>query len=135
MCLNVKYPCSICNKNVQNNHLAIECSNCNLWSHIKCNNIDRNQYKCYQENPDETFFCLMCIEEEIPFTKLHDNEFESFLKFDNLRSVKDSKFLLWCRNKSHVNQTVTNTTVAGGEVHVRRGKTDERESVKIQHES
>ena len=41
--------------------------------------------------------------------------------------------LIWCRNKSHVNQTVTNTTVAGGEVHVRRGKTDGRESVKIQH--
>ena len=36
----------------------------------------------------------MCIEEEIPFTKLNYNEFESFLKFDNLGSVKDNNFLL-----------------------------------------
>ena len=36
----------------------------------------------------------MCIEEVIPFTKLNDNGFESFLKFDNLGSVKDSNFLL-----------------------------------------
>ena len=39
------------------------------------NYINRNQYKCYQENPDETFLCLKCVEEEIPFTKLNDNEF------------------------------------------------------------
>ena len=36
----------------------------------------------------------MCIEEEIPFTKLIDNEFESFLNFDTLGSVKYSNFLL-----------------------------------------
>ena len=85
----VKYPCSICSNNVHNNHLAIECSNCNLWSHIKCNNISRKQYKFYQENADEIFFCLKCLEEEIPFTKLNDNEFETFLKFDIVESEND----------------------------------------------
>ena len=91
---NVKYPCSICQKNVQNNHLAIECSSCNLWSHIKCNNINKTRYKFFQENPDEIFFCLNCLEEEIPFTKLNDNEFETFLKLDILESVNDSNIQL-----------------------------------------
>ena len=78
----IKYPCSKCSKNVQNNHLAIECSNCLFWSHIKCNGIDRKQYKFHQENPDEMFICLKCLEDEVPFTKLNDNEFDTFLKFD-----------------------------------------------------
>ena len=36
------FPCSVCRKNVNNNHLAIFCTHCNHWSHNICNNIDKN---------------------------------------------------------------------------------------------
>ena len=70
--LKLKYPCSVCHKNVNKNHKAIESTNCYSWSHIKCNNVDQKQYNFYQNNPDETFNCLSCLEDIIPFTKLND---------------------------------------------------------------
>ena len=101
----IEYPCSKCTRNVQNNHLAIECSSCNLWSHIKCNNISRKQYKFFQENTNETFFCLKCLENEIPFSKLNDNEFESFLKYEVLESENNINIRL---NTSPAQQTIIN---------------------------
>ena len=49
--LKLKYPCSVCHKNVNKNHKAIEYTNFYSWSHIKCNNGDQKQYNFYQNNP------------------------------------------------------------------------------------
>ena len=38
------------------------------------------QYRLHQQNPDLPFFCLKCKEDNIPFTKLNDYEFFSFIK-------------------------------------------------------
>ena len=32
----IKYPCSSCGKAVANNHNALNCDTCHLWTHIKC---------------------------------------------------------------------------------------------------
>ena len=53
---NIEFPCSVCNQNVNNNHLAILCTNCDLWSHNRCNDINKNQYREYQLNKDLSFF-------------------------------------------------------------------------------
>ena len=74
------YPCSVCGKNVNNNHLAIECTHCNFWSHNKCNNIDKKQYRDYQLNSELSFYCMKCKEDFIPFMKLNDHEFNSIVK-------------------------------------------------------
>ena len=74
------YPCSVCDKNVNNNHLAIECTHCNLWSHNKCNNIDKKQYIVFQSYPDLPYYCIKCKEDILPFMKLNDYEFDSFIK-------------------------------------------------------
>ena len=102
---NIEYPCSKYSRNVQNNHLAIECSSCNLWSHIKCNNISRKQYKFFQENTNENLFCLKCLENEIPFNKLNDNEFESFFKYEVLESESNINIR---PNTSPAQQTIIN---------------------------
>ena len=88
----VAYPCSICSKNVNNNHLAIECINCNLWSHIKCNNVDRKQYRNYQLNPELTFYCMNCKEDIIPFMRLNDYEFDSVINNGETLSKNKIKF-------------------------------------------
>ena len=41
---NHPYPCGICQKNVNNNQKAIECSNCKYWIHIKCNGTTVDEY-------------------------------------------------------------------------------------------
>ena len=41
---NLKFPCSICNKNVLSNQKAIQCDSCNLWSHIKCDGSSIETY-------------------------------------------------------------------------------------------
>ena len=38
------YPCGICQKNVNNNQKAIECSLYKFWIHIKCNGTTNEEY-------------------------------------------------------------------------------------------
>ena len=40
----VRHPCSSCLKPVAKNHRAILCDNCDLWAHIKCENISTKIY-------------------------------------------------------------------------------------------
>ena len=68
-------PCGVCHKAVGENHRAICCDICEKWIHIKCNNLNNNDYKFFQENSDEQFICVNCIAENIQFSKLNNNEF------------------------------------------------------------
>ena len=40
-----KYPYSVCEKNVNKNQKAIQCSQCQFWSHASCNGIGKSEYK------------------------------------------------------------------------------------------
>ena len=37
---NPKFPCRICTKNVHDKDKAVQCDLCELWIHIKCNNLN-----------------------------------------------------------------------------------------------
>ena len=76
----VKFPCSVCNNNLNSNQPAMLCSKCNLWSHNKCNDIDKQQYREYQLNPELTFYCLKYKKDILPFINLNDHEFNYFVK-------------------------------------------------------
>ena len=58
-----EYPCSVCSKNVTDNQLSIECSICKLWSHNKCNKVDKKVYLTHQHNPNLPFYCIKCNED------------------------------------------------------------------------
>ena len=48
---NHPFPCGICQKNVNVNQKAIECTNCKFWIHIKCNGTSMDEYnKMMDEN-------------------------------------------------------------------------------------
>ena len=65
----IKYPCSICCKHVAANHKAIQCDECNKWSHIKCNYITSTEY--YRKiGTEETWICVSCIPSVFPFSQL-----------------------------------------------------------------
>ena len=40
-----KFPCGVCYKAVAKNHNAVYCDSCNLWVHIKCNNLTKFCYR------------------------------------------------------------------------------------------
>ena len=76
----IEFPCKVCCKAVGAGHRAIECDICKTWIHIKCNKFDKIDYKFYQDNPDQPFFCIKCCAENIAFSTLNDNQFEICVK-------------------------------------------------------
>ena len=52
---------------------SIYCDRCNLWVHIKCNNL--NFLHCqYLNGNDDTWFCLQCNTELFPFDTLNNEK-------------------------------------------------------------
>ena len=68
------FPCSSCEKNVNNNHRAIQCDICDKWIHLKCNFLNNKDYDNLKKS-DDPFFCIKCYETILPFCKLTDKEF------------------------------------------------------------
>ena len=78
---------------MEDDHPAILCPYCKLWSHNKCNDIKRKEYKVHQNIEDEPFCCQKCFE-HIPFNGLNSNEFVSFIKFDVIETRNGSNVKL-----------------------------------------
>ena len=72
----IQNPCSFCKKGVHNNHKSIFCDYCEQWIHYKCNLLNLKEYnKLEASDDDETWYCINCIPDIFPFTRLNDNEF------------------------------------------------------------
>ena len=68
-----KFPCKICAKNVQDKDKAVQCHLCELWIHIKCNNLNYLDYR-YLQNCDESWYCIECCSTIFPFNSLSSNK-------------------------------------------------------------
>ena len=73
-----KSPCVICHKWVNNNHRALQCDNCHLWIHYRCNGLTFDEYQRLQLNM-KVWFCKTCITDIFPFTSLDEFEFDTLL--------------------------------------------------------
>ena len=67
--------CNICIKTIWGNAKAICCDICNNWVHIKCNSISSARYD-ELSNSNESFFCLKCFKEALPFGSQNNDDFE-----------------------------------------------------------
>ena len=57
-----KYPCSVCEKNVNANQKGIKCDKCQLWSHASCNGISKSEYgELVEEDDDVPWYCIPCL--------------------------------------------------------------------------
>ena len=52
-----KFPCRICVKNVSDKDKAVQCDLCELWVHIKCNNLNYLDYR-YLQNSNKSWYCI-----------------------------------------------------------------------------
>ena len=68
------FPCGKCGLKVRNNHKAIQCDNCNYWTHIKCDGIDNSSYEKLKKS-FSMYFCKICLESALPFQELNDDQF------------------------------------------------------------
>ena len=76
-----KDSCNICARTIRENAKAVFCDVCNNWVHIKCNSISPSRYNqlCEEDN-DESFFCIKCFNQEIPFGSENDKSFNQTVK-------------------------------------------------------
>ena len=87
---NLKWACSICNKNVTETMKGIRCDTCKKWCHIKCDGTSAVEYEnlVLNEN-DEKWHCLYCImkfnNENFAFTLIDDSEIEKINNSDTMR--------------------------------------------------
>ena len=68
-----KFPCRICVKYVSDKDKVVQCELCDLWVHIKCNNLNYLDYR-YLENSNESWYCIECCSTIFPFNSLSSNK-------------------------------------------------------------
>ena len=68
----LKFPCKICAKNVhQDKNKVVQCNLCELWIHIKCNNLNYLDCSRYLQNCDESsWYCIECCSTIFPFLSI-----------------------------------------------------------------
>ena len=82
--MTLKFPCKIYEKPVARNHRAIQCDSCNLWIHIKCDQISPQSLKHLQSN-NAKWCCIKCFANIIPSQSFQIN---SYLKLIKAKKVK-----------------------------------------------
>ena len=93
---NLKWPCSICNKNVTESMKGIRCDTCKKWCHIKCDGTSAKEYESFvfNENDDVKWHCFYCTmkynHENFAFTLVSDDE---IVKINNSDSMRFCEFL------------------------------------------
>ena len=85
--MNPKCPYAVCYKAVAKNHNAVCCDSCNLWVHIKCNNLTKFCYRKLQ-TCHEPWYCKNCIKQILPFSKLSESQLSRVTKKNLISSPK-----------------------------------------------
>ena len=80
-----RFPCGVCSNNVNENHHALCCDICDQWVHIRCNLLCDKAYNKLLNNPESDhskndFYCITCINNILPFTKLSDSDYYSIVQ-------------------------------------------------------
>ena len=89
-------------KAVTNSHHVIQCDNCNIWVHIKCNKINTQTYKFLQKS-SAAWYCIKCSEEIYPFSNISNEElFET-------NQGKNIKFKVFTQKNSEQNIDLIDT--------------------------
>ena len=55
-----KYPCVTCIKPCKENQNSIECDECKKWTHLKCTEINNEQFTEIADHPERKWYCQKC---------------------------------------------------------------------------
>ena len=104
MCNYLKFLCKICAKNVSGNVEAVQCDLCELWVHIKCNNLNYLDYR-YLQNSNESWYCIECCSTIFPFNSLSLNK--TFDDLQHLLSCTKTKFDIIAISETRITRQVS----------------------------
>ena len=68
-----KFPCKICAKNVSDKVKAVQGDLCELWVHVKCNNLNYLDHR-YLQNSNKSWYCIECCSTIFPFNFISNNK-------------------------------------------------------------
>ena len=80
----MKELCGVCTKTLIKTDKRIACAICHNKVHIRCNLLTREDFKNIDKD-GEDYLCISCIDENIPFSKLSENEFSLLNIFGIIR--------------------------------------------------
>ena len=69
-----KFPCKFCAKNVSENVKTVQCDLCELWVHIKYDNLNYVDYRYLQNSTNESWYCIECCSTIFPSNSLSSNK-------------------------------------------------------------
>ena len=104
MCNYPKFSWKISAKNVSENVKTVQCDLCELWVHIKCNNLNYLDYR-YLQNSNESWYCIECCSTIFPFNSLSLNK-----TFDDLQhplSCTKTKFDIIAIRETRITRQVS----------------------------
>ena len=55
-----KYPCGVCQKNVNSNQKAMECEDCLVWYHNKCVDMNNINFQVHVQHSSYVWVCFKC---------------------------------------------------------------------------
>ena len=73
-----------------NNDDSIYCDKCNLWVHVKCNNLNFIEYQ-YLSRKDDPWICLKYISELFPFATLNNKTFNQYINSHNIQNKNNDE--------------------------------------------
>ena len=86
----VKFPCKMCNNPVAKNYKAVECDNCGLWVHIKCNKVNTQTYK-YLQKQSCAWYCIPWSSKIFRFSNLNEDKFHKTIHGKKVKFVTITK--------------------------------------------
>ena len=81
----IKYPCKIYSRPVAESHDCIQCDNCKVWVHRKCNKINKQRHRFLQKDHKSKWYCVICTKVFLPFSNLNNEEFLYTVKGKKLK--------------------------------------------------
>ena len=82
----VTNPCIVCSKSVRANQQGVSCDSCEMWTHVNCCGINKEEYQRLQSMEKFSWKCPSCLFAELPYA---DHELSDGIDI-SLLSLPDS---------------------------------------------
>lgn len=58
--------CKRCAKKVRHNERGLQCDSCQVWHHVKCEQVEDGVYEALKRQQGTLWFCTPCNPKELP---------------------------------------------------------------------